>query len=279
MHTKSVTFAGDCSVGERESQQDYFGFIPPEVLGDDDSLLLLLADGMGGYAGGDVASREAVETFATEFYRCDELADRPRLLRALTVANDRIGRLAAASPELAEMGTTFVAALVRGRTLRWVSVGDSPLFLYRARELDRLNVEHSMRRELAHQVAAGLISPSEAAEHPGRSRLLSALIGEEIREIDAPVDAIELAAGDVIVACSDGILSLDRHLLLRRLEIGLEEDALTLARRILRDVESRRQDRQDNTTVAIVKIVAGSGDLSPPAATLPGVEESNPAPC
>ena len=92
----------------------------------DGSLLAVVADGMGGHAGGAAASKLAVEAFVHALEQGGGLAD------GLHDANAAVGKGAAAKPELAGMGATLVAAQVRGDEVRWISVGDSPLFLVSA---------------------------------------------------------------------------------------------------------------------------------------------------
>ena len=109
----------------------------------DGSLLAVVADGMGGHAGGAVASKLAVEAFVHAVEQGGGLADG-------AAGGQRRGRQGprAAKPELAGMGATLVAAQVRGDEVRWISVGDSPLFLVSAGRLERLNADHSMAPQI-----------------------------------------------------------------------------------------------------------------------------------
>ena len=132
--TPEALFAGRQSLGLRENQEDSYGFC---IFGSGPSaaLLLALADGMGGHQRGEIASALAVKTFLE---RVDPQAATPReaMLAALEAANAEIGeenRRHAGGPN--EMGTTFVGAFLWKNHLQWVSVGDSPLYLYRDGEL------------------------------------------------------------------------------------------------------------------------------------------------
>ena len=108
----------------------------------DGSLLAVVADGMGGHAGGAVASKLAVDAFVHAVEQGGGLAD------GLQDANAAVGEGAAGKPELAGMGATLVAAQVRGDEVRWISVGDSPFFLVSAGKLERLNADHSMAPQI-----------------------------------------------------------------------------------------------------------------------------------
>src|SRR5439155_18603145 len=99
----------------------------------DGSLLAVVADGMGGHAGGATASRLDTDALAHAIEQGRSLAD------GLQAANQAVGAGAAAKAELAGMGSTVVAAIVSGDQVRWISVGDSPFFLVAAGKLERLN--------------------------------------------------------------------------------------------------------------------------------------------
>src|SRR5262245_38136518 len=122
---------GEQHRGARPYQEDSWAL---HRLGDG-SLLAVVADGMGGHAGGAVASKIAVDAFVQSVEQGGGLAD------GLQDANSAVGRQAAAKPGLAGMGATLVAVQVRGDEVRWISVGDSPLFLVSAGKLDRLNAD------------------------------------------------------------------------------------------------------------------------------------------
>lgn len=254
MFEKGITFAGNLDQGARKSQQDSFGFVPPDDLGGQDRLLLLVADGMGGYAGGDVASSEAVAAFVEGFFAREGIPIVERLVEAAYDANERIYELIRVDSSLGGMGTTLVGAYVEGPLLHWVSVGDSPLYLYRNGEVIRLNAEHSMREEMAQKVASGELTEEEAAAHPDRNCLLSALNGHPIEMMDAPDEPFRLFRGDLLIACSDGVLTLDPKRFRKAIEITRDEPAAEVVRRVLRDIRGRRRDTQDNATVAVIKM-------------------------
>ena len=198
----SHDIAWDQIQGRRRSQQDCAVCIPMGV----GRHLLVLADGMGGHAAGDVASSVAVTGFCSAF-EAPGIPEDPnkRMMAALEAANYAIHDRVVVEPELIGMGTTLVAAVVEGRELRWVSVGDSPLWLVRDGEIRRLNANHSVAGQLAEQVAAGEMTAAEAAEAPGRAMLFSALLGEYIDLVDAPEAPVRLEPGDVIMIASDGV--------------------------------------------------------------------------
>ena len=220
-----------------------------QAIVDDDGtpgLMLIVADGMGGHAGGQVASRIAVETFAGAWNMGRPLAAGERLRAALEIANRAIGARALESPELRGMGCTLVAALMFGDRVRWISVGDSLLLAVRNRELIRLNADHSLAPELDRAVLKGRISQAEADEDPNRHVLLSALSG-------APIDLIDegqqrLGNGTFVLLASDGLLSLSTSRIAELCSGPIPAERKIAA--LLEAVESAMCADQDNTALA-----------------------------
>ena len=233
--------------GQRESQQDRATCLSwPNGYH-----LLLLGDGIGGHAAGDAASTTVVESFRDAFVEARDPGSRERLLRALQAANLALFDRIEAEPHLAGMGTTLVAAVVDGNSLQWVSVGDSPLWLLRNGEVHRLNENHSIGGVLDRRAAAGEITVQEAAENAERSRLLEAVLGEDIKRVDAPPDPLPLQPGDLVVLASDGVetCSLEQ---LREIAAGPSSSA-GLVGAILQAVEAHTLPSQDNATVIVLR--------------------------
>lgn len=237
--------------GARPYQEDDCGFNPQKVEGDEaDELLLVLADGMGGHKGGAHASRTAVETFIDVFNsRSGAIAD--RLDRALDHANRQVGIDSETDPELEGMGCTLVAAYVAGHTLTWVSVGDSPLWVFRDGTLVRLNEDHSMGAVLDDQVRLGKLSQEAAAADPQRHALLSAVTGEPLSNVDGPT-SVSLHPGDRLVLASDGVLTLTQDEMATLLDDVGALDADAAVQRLVDAVEAKKSPGQDNATVMVV---------------------------
>lgn len=248
-------FAGRQSQGAREVQEDSYGVVPrAEFAGGADDLFLVVADGMGGHAAGEVASSLAVTTFAETFLESATACDAGRLWDCLDEANRRIAREIQMRGEAVQgMGTTLLALILRGRTARWISVGDSPLYLIRAGELHRLNRIHSKATELEEKVLAGQISEEEARTDPTRHTLLSALIGDTIYDVDDP-PPVDLWVGDVLIAATDGIETLTSQEITAVVCRLNDKDAAALADGLLQAVQSKQMPRQDNTTVVVIRI-------------------------
>lgn len=253
-------FAGRQCLGKRALQEDAYAFSEIGLEGADAAsaaaakgLLLVVADGMGGHAAGSRASELAVRMFVATFHRGGATIA-ARFAAALQVANTAISEAIDANPdELEGMGTTLVAAALTPAGLEWISVGDSPLFLWRGGELRRLNADHSFRPVLREMIASGKLTPGQAATSSLRNRLRAALIGSEIALTDASAAPLPLLPGDVVLAASDGVQTLDDVALAAALAASTAEDAAALATRLLRGVLDAEKPKQDNATVAIVQ--------------------------
>jgi serine/threonine protein phosphatase PrpC len=220
---------GDQHQGARPYQEDTWAVTR---LGDG-SLLAVVADGMGGHKGGAEASKIAVGAFVHAVEQGGGLAD------GLTDANAAVGKRAASNPDLAGMGATLVAVQVRGDEVRWISVGDSPLFLVSAGKLERLNADHSMVPQIEEMVKRGLLSEEEAALHPARHTLREAVMGEPLSLIDK--GSRRLGPDASLLLCSDGVQTLN----MRQIEAG----ALGTVRGLIDAVLAAQAEHQDNVTV------------------------------
>jgi len=203
----------------------------------DGGLVAVIADGMGGHAGGAVASKLVVEAFLKAV-----AAGRP-LEQALQEANEAVRGGAAGNAELAGMGATLVAVVAQGEEVRWISVGDSPLYLVCNGKLERLNADHSLAPQIDAMVDRGLITADEAANHPGRHTLREAVMGEPLSLIDE--GSRKLSVGARLLLCSDGVESLDHD------AIAVQSEKPV--RGLLAAVLSAGKPYQDNVTVIKVE--------------------------
>ena len=215
--------------GKRPYQEDSWALA---TLGDG-SLLAIVADGMGGHAGGAVASRLAVDAFVQAVEQGGGLAD------GLQDANEAVRLGALGKPDLNGMGATVVAAHVRGDEVRWISVGDSPFYLVSAGKLERLNADHSMAPQIDALVERGMLTAEEAEHHPGRHTLREAVMGDPLTLIDK--GSRRLLSGDRLLLCSDGVQTLSVE--------QIAAQAMRPASVLVEAVLAVAKDHQDNVTV------------------------------
>ena len=244
------------STGKREYQEDSFGLLDGRDLGLDDSehAVLLVADGMGGHVGGAMASGILSKTFVEAYPRSSGPIVE-RLRQCLDEANDAIASAVDENPALASMGSTLVAAVVSSEGLHWISVGDSPLWLFREGELERLNADHSMASELAELVAEGRMTTEEAAQDPRRNMLNSAVMGYGIEMIDVSEQPVAVEKGDRVVLASDGLLTLSEQEIAEILEKTRDAPLEDSAAALIQAVEEAGRPYQDNTTVLLYEPV------------------------
>ncbi len=166
-----------------------------------ESALFAVADGVGGYEGGEIASRIAIDTTLSAFRESPrEWGAAKRLARAVQAANIEIHDRSLVVPELRRMATTLTAVAVEGGRLAAAHVGDSRLYLVRGGRITQITKDHTMVGE---RVRMGLLSEAGARTHPERS-ILTRSLG---RELIVSVDRISmpLRREDTIVLCSDGL--------------------------------------------------------------------------
>ena len=161
--------------------------------------LLIVADGMGGYTGGEYASTMVVDTIVEVVNEATEMSTEV-LKNAILKANRIVYEKSQSYKELEGMGTTAVVAYVQEDTLYWAHVGDSRLYRYGEDGLHRMTKDHSMVQQL---VEAGTITEEEVIHHPKRNMLTRAIGVYETVEVDTGV--VEVHQNDRILLCSDGL--------------------------------------------------------------------------
>ena len=245
--------------------------------------LFIVADGMGGHAAGEVASKITVETIG-EFIaatRQKEEATWPfkynheldfnsnRLAVAIEKANERVMAAVAAQPWLKGMGTTVVAGLLNEKILSLAHVGDSRAYLFRDGQLSRLTDDHSWVHE---QVTAGILTEEEAKTHPLKNVVTRALGGGP--SVSPDLQELVFSPGDRYLFCSDGLTTMMS-------DEEISENAATVRQpqplcQKLVDIANEKGG-VDNITVVVVDIVdsaaAPAEPATPAAATAEAITE------
>ncbi len=252
-------FAARQIPGQRDYQEDDYGLLDGRDLGLDgrEHSMLLVADGMGGHVGGATASGLLSKTFVEAYSQATgPIVD--RLRTCLDEANAALASAIAENPELDSMGSTLVAAVVSGEGLNWISVGDSPLWLFRGEQLERLNADHSMAPVLADLVATGRMTAEEAAQDSSRHSLRSAVMGDDIAMIDVSSQPVTVQPGDRVLLASDGLMTLSDQeisaILVQTQDAPLEDSVAAL----IQAVEAADHPHQDNTTVLLYEPAEGT---------------------
>jgi serine/threonine protein phosphatase PrpC len=191
--------------------------------------LVAVADGMGGHAAGEVASRIAI-TSLSELSRIftstdidSESAD-DIYLNSINSIDVEIKAAVAENPELTGMGTTLTSLFLRGDKVALLHIGDSRAYRLRGNSLEQLSVDHTVIQELLNQ---GTISEADVATHPQRSVLTQVLIGEG--NIELPLPIFEGKIKDRYLVCSDGLNSVLTDKEIKLLIKGRDRDAAVAA--------------------------------------------------
>jgi PPM family protein phosphatase len=212
--------------------------------------LAVVADGMGGYDGGQEASRLAVETVREVYDKGFRDNPQSTLIEAFVSAHERIRGYAAQHPQFHGMGTTCTALAMVGRQLYFAHIGDSRLYRVRGTEISRLTRDHTYVGRL---VESGIVRAEDAESHPQRHILTSALgSGVEIAA-DFSQQAQSLEDGDVLILCTDGLWGLVSEQDLAR-EVRTNAPAASCAALVQMALEN---GAPDNITVQVLRVGEG----------------------
>jgi serine/threonine protein phosphatase PrpC len=249
-----ITYKAVSDVGRKRKGNEDSLFVNPE------QHLFVVADGMGGHAAGEIASKVAVESI-NEFvcltggdeeitwpFGLDENIsyDGNRLKTAIRYANRKVLEATKEKSEYEGMATTVAAVLVDGDTANLGHVGDSRVYLVRDGEINQLTSDHSWVNE---QIQSGVISPDQARTHPLRNVVTRALGGKPDLQVD--MQQHKAKAGDILLLCSDGLTTMIP-----------DEDIVRVVRDAAGDVEKAAQalvasanakGGEDNITVLLIR--------------------------
>jgi PPM family protein phosphatase len=232
----------------------------------DNTILVVVADGMGGAVAGEEASRIAVETIKTDMTAPDKQppdgdynsADQDGLIQRLRSsiidANNNIVNRAVDKPELKGMGTTVTMALIFGTNILVGHVGDSRAYLVDGTDGDMTQItsDHSFVQAL---VAAGHITEDEADDHPMKNVLYRAL--GQSREVEVDISIEQIHIGDRLVLCSDGLtLHVKPHEIAK---LAMRDDPAECSRELIALANER--GGRDNISVIVVKAEINSGGM------------------
>ena len=234
-------------IGKRESQQDC-----AYVAANDSSVFAVLCDGMGGMNGGQIASHTAVEAFLEHYqYKSSE----PEWMKqAVLNTDDYIYRIRDEEGKLLRAGTTLVAVTLNKSELKWVSVGDSRLYVYRQGELIQATTDHSYFAQIRSQHEDGELTDEEYLNLRREGDGLLSFIGMGgIRMMDFNDKPVQLMAGDTLLICSDGLWKTLQADQLREILSGCES-VDTVTQEMNRRIGLLDRKDQDNYTYILIKV-------------------------
>jgi protein phosphatase len=252
-----IDYQAITDVGRKRKGNEDSVFVNP------DSNLFVVADGMGGHAAGEVASRlavDAINDFIVLTSGDDEITwpfgldenmsyDGNRLKTAVRFANKKVLEATRERTEYEGMATTVAAVLVDGDTANLAHVGDSRVYLLRGDVLTQLTSDHSWINE---QIQSGVISADQARSHPLRNVVTRALGGKPDLQVDMQVHKIE--PGDILLLCSDGLTTMIPDDDIARLVTEAGGDVEKAARAHIAAANAR--GGEDNITVLMLRFEA-----------------------
>ena len=249
-----VRFAGDSNVGMKRAHNEDAFYLP------ESERLAIVADGMGGHASGEVASRMAVETISGFFKATQEEQqltwpfkmdkghryDVNRMVTAIKLANLKIHEQAQKDPRCHGMGTTVVSALFVDDALVVGHVGDSRLYRRRDGVLEQMTEDHSLLNDY---IKMKHLSPEEIAAFPHKNVIVRALGMKDTVQVDVHVDAPRL--GDVYLICSDGLSGMIKDEEMAEIAMS-DRDLDVVCERLI--TTANKNGGLDNITVIAVRL-------------------------
>ncbi len=253
-----LLYCGKSDVGmRRKINQDIYGAMP---IWDDDGLLLIVCDGMGGHKAGDTASRTAMEAFRSvvasrpctaedPIIRSDNIKN--TLVAAVKEANEAVYRLAQSSEAYTGMGTTLVAAIISRGMLYAVNIGDSRLYIVTRHEAKQITRDHSFVQFL---VQTGQLTPEEAKNSPRRNVITRAVGVASKTEVDFFNINLRKWGSGYILLCTDGLTNyLDDKILF---------ELLFQSRDKVRPTPQEELEKKADTLVAYANQSGGSDNIT-----------------
>jgi serine/threonine protein phosphatase PrpC len=233
----------------RSENQDHYGYADPES---DAELyakgrLVVVCDGMGGHNGGTVASRTTVDAVLASYRAFSGDSLKLLLGQAIAEANAYVRDKGAKDPSLRNMGTTCVAAVLRGKTCQIAHIGDSRAYVIQGGEIRQVTRDHTYLNDL---IDIGLLTPEKARNHPERNIITRCVGMGESLQVD--FTRVDLGPGDGLVLCSDGLFN---HVESHEIFDLFTREEPQVAAQALVDLANQRGG-EDNITVALMRVTS-----------------------
>ncbi len=229
--------SGNTDIGrKRKSNQDSF------VLASD-LRLFVVADGMGGHNGGDIASQMAVKVIPEFFKKSKELNQEQLLSSSIKEANRQIKKYASTHPDLVGMGTTIVSLYFKGQNLYVGNVGDSRAYLFSNNKIYQLSKDHSLVQE---KLNYGVYNREQAAGDPQKNVLVRTVGFDD--EIQVDIFTYKVIRNDIFLICSDGLHG----------KVS-DEDILFILNQEIPDPSKATKDSADRTITKLIQLANDNG--------------------
>ncbi len=246
-------------IGSRKVQQDCARADDPEKYRENNIFLAVMCDGMGGMTGGEIASNLVVTKLFDAFYSFEVAGKAPAFFRYMVDELDKaVYNLTDENGHPLHSGSTLTAVIIEGRSLYWVSVGDSRIYLKRGGEIVCVTEDHNYSLLLERKVKSGAITREQADNDPEKDALISFMGIGGVRYIDINPNPVELMDGDCVLLCSDGL-----YRVLSKEDIGsiidsFYENTSIAAEALTNAAVGMGKRNQDNTTAVLLRFTEGS---------------------
>lgn len=246
-------------LGNRAANEDHIG-----VAESNNAILLVLADGMGGYRGGQLASKTLVNNILSQFKGANFPLQDPKIYLKELIANAHLAVIRAGNEQHPPIQprTTCVVCLIQEACAWWAHVGDSRLYLYRQGELITRTTDHSQIEELHRR---GTISRQEMEKHPQRHLVTRCIGFQELPPIPTISDKMPLEKNDLLLLCSDGLWApLNEKMITEALFKAPLAEAVD---KLAYEAESRSYPEADNISLIALRLIsvdAAKEDMSKP---------------
>ncbi len=253
---RNLDISSKINRGARDYQEDAVEYFIPE---DRQFAVVVLADGLGGHAAGHVASSIVSDRVMkvlkpdTSDTKALQKNVRKKLKIAADTANDQVRLHMTENPETEGMGSTLLATVIISNYLYWISIGDSPLYLFRKGSLKQLNQDHSMAPKLDALARKGSLTKEAALNHPMRNSLLSVIVGDNFNHVDCPRKAFKLAKEDLLIAASDGLQFLSDEEIEETLDKVNDKSSEKIVSALMKAVLRKKSPHQDNIAICVLR--------------------------
>lgn len=230
-------------IGSRDEQEDSFA-----IAENDNAIMAVVADGMGGYSNGKMVSSIVAQTFVREFTNAVSIHPvEDFFISAANLSNRAVLDMAKGKM----MGSTVVSAVISDGCLQWASIGDSAIILFKDGELINLNKKHTYKSVLEDQYISGMISEEQLINNPRQKRVTSYIGAEVLKDIEISEKPIKLKFRDKVLICSDGVYNSLSEIELEKI-LRKNMQPFETAEKIMQTIQEKNYSKQDNATVIVL---------------------------
>lgn len=244
------------NIGKRKSQQDSVAVSADNYLNpcNENKILAVLSDGMGGLNGGEQASQLCVSEMIRQYNESTSIDDYPKFFKnALADIDMQIKNLKTENGDPLGGGATLVSFAIDNGDLYWATVGDSHLYIIRNNEIVLVNREHNLMLRLMESVKAGELTLEEAQKTKKKDALISFMGMGGLHLYDINKTPFEMKTGDMVLACSDGLFRTLSDEEIKNAALKCNEDMQLLSHILISNALAKEKRNQDNLSVIIVK--------------------------